>query len=86
MSEDRLIDAAEREMDAYRDEITRITDQRNRVSDTADQLREQLGVLQDRIGNLAAGLKLSASSSHPSKKSEIETGVADALLALLDPR
>lgn len=67
-------------------DIASLTDQRNRISDTADQFREQLGVLQDRIGNLAAGLKLSASSSHPSKKSEIETGVADALLALVDPR
>ena len=47
---------------------------------------DELAVLQDHIGTLAAGLKLSASSSHPSKKSEIETGVADALLALLDPR
>lgn len=47
---------------------------------------DELGVLQDSIGNLAAGLKLSASSSRPSKKSEIETSVADALLALLDPR
>jgi hypothetical protein len=50
------------------------------------ETREQLAVLQDHIGTLAAGLKLSASASHPSKKSEIETSVADALLALLDPR
>ena len=47
---------------------------------------DELAVLQESISHLAAGLRLSASSSHPSKKSQIESGVADALLALLDPR
>jgi hypothetical protein len=51
-----------------------------------DQLQEQLGRLQDSIGNLAAGLKLSADASRPSKKSEIEDGAAAALLGILDPR
>jgi len=86
VNEDQLYDAAEREMDLYRAEIERITDQRNRCSDTADRLRDQLDLLQEHISTLAAGLKLSASASQPSKKSEIETSVADALLALLDPR
>ena len=57
-----------------------------RVIDERDDLCEQLGVLQDRIGNLAAGLKLSADASRPSKKSEIEDGCAAALLGILDPR
>jgi hypothetical protein len=56
------------------------------VSPELDRLREQLGRLQDSIGNIAAGMKLSASASRPSKKSDIEDGCADTLLALLDPR
>lgn len=47
------------------------------------ELREQLGDLQDCIGNLAAGLRLSAEASRPSKKSEIEDGCAAALYGLL---
>lgn len=45
----------------------------------ADALREQLTDVRDRLGNLARGLELSASSSHPSKKSEIERGCAAAV-------
>jgi len=89
-----MYDAAEREMDLYRNEITRLravheaeiaslTGQRNRVSDTADELREQLGDLKDRIGNLAAGLRLSADATRPSRKTDIEDGCAAALYGLL---
>ena len=74
------------ELAAHEADIASLTDQRNRVSETADQLREQIGVLQDQIGNLAAGLKLSADASRPSKKSDIEDGCAAALLGILDPR
>lgn len=51
-----------------------------------EETRERLGLLEDGIGNLAAGLKLSADASRPSKKSGIEDGCAAALLGLLDPR
>jgi hypothetical protein len=47
---------------------------------------DELGRLHDSIGNLAAGLKLSADASRPSKKTQIEDGVAAALLGILDPR
>ncbi len=96
MNEDQLIGAAEREMDIYRNEIARITAERDNARAERDELRDQLraryddaeklGVLQDRIGNLAAGLKLSADASRPSKKTEIEDGVHAALLGILDPR
>jgi hypothetical protein len=49
VNEDRIYDAAEREMDLYRNEITRLTEQRQRVSDTADQLRELLDKLYDAL-------------------------------------
>ena len=68
--------------DAYAAAHTRIAE----VEDERDEAREQLGRLQDSIGNLAAGLKLSAQATAPSKKSEIEDGVAAALLGILDPR
>lgn len=76
MSEEQLYDAAEREMDLYRNEIARITAERN-------EAREQLAGLRDRIDSLARGLDMSARTSHPSKKSEIERGCADALFGLL---
>jgi hypothetical protein len=72
VNEDQIIDAAIREQD--------------RLVKERDEAREQLGRLQDSIGNLAAGLKLSAQATAPSKKSEIEDGVAAALLGILDPR
>ena len=49
MSEESVIDAAEREMDLYRGEIDRITEQRNRCSDTADRLRAQVRNLRDAL-------------------------------------
>ena len=78
MNEDQLYDAAEREMDLYRDEIARITAER-------DEAREQLAVLRERIANTAAGMKLSAQATAPSKKSAIETECAGTLLGLLEP-
>ena len=48
-----------------------------------DELREQLADLQDRIGNLAAGLRLSADATRPSRKTDIEDGCAAALYGLL---
>lgn len=39
--------------------------------------------LRDHIDSLARGLDMSARTSHPSKKSEIERGCADALFGLL---
>jgi hypothetical protein len=44
-----------------------------------DELREQLAAIRERLGNLAAGMELSATTSHPSKKSEIERGCAKAV-------
>jgi hypothetical protein len=79
VNEDQIYDAAEREMDVYRNQVSRLIAQR-------DEAREQLGRLHDSIGNLAAGLKLSADASRPSKKSQIEDGCAAALLGILDPR
>ena len=46
----------------------------------ADALREELADIRDRLGNLARGLKLSASASSPSKKSDIERACATAVL------
>lgn len=60
--------------------------QREQFAAQNELLTERLGLLEDGIGNLAAGLKLSATTSRPSKKSDIEGGVASALLSLLDPR
>lgn len=40
---------------------------------------EQLAVTRERLENLAAGMELSATTSHPSKKSEIERGCAQAV-------
>jgi hypothetical protein len=49
-----------------------------------EQLRDQLAGLRERFENLAAGLVLSASSSAPSKKSEIEDGCARAIRGILE--
>jgi molecular chaperone GrpE (heat shock protein) len=43
------------------------------------ELREQLARVRERLENVAAGMELSASTTHPSKKSEIEHGCADAV-------
>jgi hypothetical protein len=45
----------------------------------ARDLREKLTTARERLENLAAGLRLSASASRPSKKSEIERGCAEAV-------
>jgi hypothetical protein len=53
---------------------------------TVPQPAPELAALRERIGNLAAGIKRSADSTRPSKKTSIEDGCAAALLGLLDPR
>ena len=53
------------------------------MRDEMDNLREQYDDLRDQIDSLARGLDMSASTSRPSKKSEIESGVAAALRGLL---
>lgn len=75
--------------DAFaRDVVTRALDEIGGVKPQppreADALREQLADVRDRLGNLARGLELSASSSHPSKKSEIERGITRKLQAILE--
>jgi hypothetical protein len=44
-----------------------------------DQLREQLAAIRERLENLAGTLELSASATSPSKKSQIESGCAEAM-------
>jgi hypothetical protein len=55
-----------------------------KVIGPGETLREQLTGLRERFGNLAAGLMLSAGSSAPSKKSEIEHGCARAIRGILE--
>jgi hypothetical protein len=55
-----------------------------KVIGPGETLREQLTGLRERFGNLAAGLMLSAGSSAPSKKSEIEHGCAAAIRGILE--
>jgi hypothetical protein len=50
----------------------------------AEQLRDQIAGLRESFENLAAGLVLSAGSSAPSKKSEIEHGCARAIRGILE--
>jgi hypothetical protein len=49
-----------------------------------DAAREQLAVIRERLGILAAQFELSASYSHPSKKSEIEQGCAQAVRGIAE--
>lgn len=57
-----------------------------KVVGPGETLREELAVLRERLGNLAAGLELSASTSLPSKKSEIEQGCARAVRGIAEGR
>jgi len=97
MTEDQLIDAAEREMDLYRDEITRLraaheaeiaglVDQRNRVSDTADRLRDELAALRHAVAGLASELAVEAEVTSPSAKSRAQSDAAARIRGLLGDR
>jgi len=55
-----------------------------KVTGPGETLREQLTGLREQFENLAAGLALLASSSAPSKKSEIERGCAAAIRGILE--
>jgi hypothetical protein len=44
-----------------------------------DALREQLARVKERLENLAAGMLMSAASTSPGRKSEIERGCAEAV-------
>jgi hypothetical protein len=48
----------------------------------ATRLREQLQGIREQLGNLASGMEMSARTSDPSKKSEIEYGCARAVRAI----
>lgn len=54
------------------------------AEDEAGQLREELARIRERLRDLAAGLELSASTSAPSKKSEIEQGCARAVRGIAE--
>jgi cell division septum initiation protein DivIVA len=59
--------------------LDRLVDKINALETERDQLREQLTLVRERLENLAAGMEMSAATSAPSKKSEIETGCAQAV-------
>ena len=47
------------------------------------ELREKLAHVSDRLENLALALEMSATTTAPSKKSEIENGCASAIRQIL---
>lgn len=55
------------------------------VTAERDALRELLDIMRGRLGDLARGLDVSAASTAPSKKSEIERGCATAVLDIARP-
>ncbi|HMH92545.1 MAG TPA: hypothetical protein VK586_15845 [Streptosporangiaceae bacterium] len=57
------------------------------ISDGLDKTEPgALTLIRTRLADLAAGLELSASASHPSKKSEIEHGCAEAVRGIAEGR
>jgi hypothetical protein len=55
------------------------------VTADRDALRKQLDIMRGRLGDLARGLDMSAASTAPSKKSEIERACATAVLDIARP-
>jgi len=79
--------AMQHERDKLRDQLAEAVNPTAEDYDNAAeilQLREQLAVIRERLYNLAAGMDLSARTSAPSKKPEIESGCAQAVRGIAD--
>lgn len=83
--------AAMADRDDYAARLAAADQSWSRLAAERDQLREQLAVVMtenrlrcERIEALAGELKASAASTHPSRKSETESGIARKLQAILE--